>query len=74
MKVIISYEWWSSRDRSEPAPEHREALQEAAEERIFSQLREGYTAGQLLHEQVEADQEDEVAYQGWWSTTSTENT
>lgn len=73
MKVTISYEWWRSDDRCKPpASAHEQRLREAAEERIFSQLQEGYIGGQLIAELNGEDgrEDDEIGYEGWWSVST----
>jgi hypothetical protein len=66
MKGTIEFEWWREKSKEEPfSPEHEEGLKEAAEERIFSMIPQGYTAGELLCA-LPTDSGD-VGYKGWWT-------
>lgn len=65
--IKISYEWWRS-DGKRMRPEHREALEEMAEERIGEMMQEGYSSGQLTDNvhMDDNDPPDGVEYTGWW--------
>lgn len=68
MKMTITFSWWTSEGREEPPMEHVEPLKEAAAERIFPLLRDGYRSGQLVAEipASEDNPDDGVSYEGWW--------
>ena len=73
VKIIIDYNWQS--DSGIKIPEqHKEALNEDAESRIFEMMSQGYHQGDLNtsirfgKEIVEQeDAEDGLMYSGWWS-------
>jgi hypothetical protein len=65
--INIVYRWWRDDDK-EIRPEHVEALEEAAEERIFEKLAEGYRSG-ILSDHIrfdDEDPEDGQEYSGWF--------
>lgn len=67
-KITISW-WWRNNDLDEIDPEHAEALDESARERIFKMIKEGYVQGEL-HDNIhmhDSDPEDGVDYHGWWA-------
>lgn len=71
-KITISYNWWnSSETNAEIPPEHQDALEEKAQDRIAEQMTEGNTSGQLLDNisMLESDGDDGVDYQGHWEST-----
>jgi len=64
---VITYRWWRS-NKQEIKPEHVEALEETADDRIAEMLNEGCTSGELndnIH-MTDDDPEDGVEYTGWW--------
>jgi hypothetical protein len=66
-KIEITFRWWND-DQTEVKPSHIEALEETAKERIFQQMNEGMTSGELtdnIHID-NTDGEDGIAYSGWW--------
>lgn len=66
----ITYRWWRDGE-NEIKPEHVEALEKAAEERIRVMLGEGFTSGELrdnVH-MTDDDPEDGVVYTGWWDVS-----
>lgn len=66
-EVKITYRWWND-DRSEIKPNHIEALEESAMERITKMMGEGYTAGEL-NDNIRMDDDDPddgIPYKGWW--------
>jgi hypothetical protein len=71
-KIEITYRWWRDGDIREA---HVGALEEAAMERIQSQMSEGFTGGQLL-DNIHMDDEDGkdgIDYEGWWELKETNN-
>jgi len=61
---LITYRWW--RDGA-IKPEHIEALEEHAEERIRQMMDEGYNSGELNDVFMTYDDPEEVIeYDGWW--------
>jgi hypothetical protein len=70
--IVIDYHWTC--DSGIDIPEaHKEALEEDAEERIFSMVREGYLMGELTtsvrygkDKVPEEDEQDGLSYSGWW--------
>ena len=68
----ITYRWWRS-DKKPVKKVHIEALKESAMERIGSQIKEGYTSGELndLIHMTDRDGEDGVQYTGWWEVKTT---
>lgn len=70
---LISYRWWNS-DKTEIKPEHVQALEESAENRIFEMIQDGWGSGELndnIH-MTDDDPEDGVDYSGWWSIKTVE--
>lgn len=69
-KIQITYRWWNEGlDKINPL--HVLALEEAAQERIFEMLKEGYTSGELsetVHMGYTEASED-IKYNGWWEMT-----
>lgn len=64
-KITITYRWWN--DEKAIKPEHVEALEETAMERIQEQMRQGCTSGQLCDNIHMADDPVEgIDYSGWW--------
>ena len=60
-RITIQYSWWNDADKSKKIPtEHREFLEERAEERIKEMTDDGFNSGELL-EECEGD-----LYRGWW--------
>lgn len=69
--VKIEYNWHRS-DNQPIKQEHIKALEESANDRIFEQINEGYTSGEL-HNNVrmtDEDGEDGIEYSGWWGLTT----
>lgn len=67
---LISYRWWRGGE-NEIKPEHIEALEERADERIAEMMAQGYTSGELndhIH-MTDDDPEDGVEYRGWWDVS-----
>lgn len=74
-KITINY-YWKQADGSEVKPHHKEYLEESAQDRIYSQLNDGFTSGELLDNLSTVDDpvDDEgTDYKGWWSVQK-ENT
>lgn len=67
----ITYRWW--RDDGDIKPEHEEALEERAQDRISEMTKEGYTSGELIDyiRMTDDDPEDGVEYHGWWEISTT---
>jgi len=66
-KIEIEYEWWSGGEKQQPEHNHQNDLAVEAEERIFSQMQDGFMSGEL-----NADIEDEgkeYSYRGWWEVS-----
>lgn len=65
----IKATWWQAEDRSaEIKTDHKEALEEAAFERIGSMMDQGFLGGEL-HDNIrmgDEDPEDGIAYAGYW--------
>lgn len=71
-QIIITYRWWNQ-DLETIDPDHAEALEESATQRISEMRAEGYTSGEL-HDNIfmnDSDPEDGIDYQGWWEVTTT---
>lgn len=73
VKIEIDY-YWKCDSGIEIPKQHKEALKEDAEKRIFEMVNEGYHQGELNtsirfgKEIVEQeDAEDGLTYSGWWS-------
>ena len=66
-ETIIS--WHASDANNTVKTEHREALEEGANQRITEMMSEGFTGGELVEHvrTSDADGEDGVLYTGWWS-------
>ena len=71
--IKINYHWNCDNDIDIPQ-KHFEALEEDAHERIFEQIKEGNTSGELLtlvrfgkDIVPEEDEENGLYYSGWWS-------
>ena len=67
---LITYRWWRSGEK-DIEPEHVEALEERAQERIGEMMKDGYSSGELLCNlpMTDSDSEDGVEYSGWWDVT-----
>lgn len=72
-QVEITYEWWRN-DVLDYIPElHREELEKHALDRINSQMKEGFTCGELNEsirfgrEVVPEEDEEGIEYRGSWS-------
>jgi len=68
----ITYRWWTDGDIN---PDHIEALEESAEDRIFEMIHKNFVGGEL-HEEIcddEDNPEDGVEYSGWWEVTTKED-
>lgn len=65
--IKITFRWWND-DVDEINPKHLEALEETAYVRIFDQIQEGYTSGELFDNihMFDSDPEDGIEYEGWW--------
>lgn len=70
-KRLITYRWW--RSSGHPIrPEHVEALEESANDRINAMMTEGMTSG-CLNDNIHMDDEDPedgVEYMGYWEITT----
>ncbi len=65
--ITIDYRWWRGQGKK-IKPEHVEALDEAAMNRIAEMMNQGYVSGELndnIHI-LDTDPEDGVEYSGWW--------
>jgi hypothetical protein len=60
-QIIINYEWWAD-NHQEIKESHKQALEEAAIDRIVKMMNDGYTSGELYDEDG-----DGISYSGWWS-------
>jgi hypothetical protein len=69
---LITYFWRREGD-NEIKPEHVEALEERANERIAEMIGQGYTSGELNDNirMTDDDPEDGVEYSGWWEVSTT---
>ena len=83
---IVTYRWWHHENHN-IKPEHVEALEEHAEERIAEMMGQGYVSGELYLEipfadreasafthwvDLPNDSENYVSYTGWWEVTTPE--
>lgn len=71
--VTINYNWTQA-DGSEVLPHHVEYLEESAMERINSQVKEGFTSGELhdnLNTVDDPENFDGIDYHGYWSVSTT---
>ena len=66
--------WWTADEGIDIPEKHKEALNEDALERMSQMIKEGYTSGELSTSVrygkdivPEEDEEDGLAYSGWWS-------
>ena len=69
--ITYTYRWWRDGE-NEIKPEHIEALEERADERIAEMMGKGYTSGELydnIH-MTDDDPEDGVEYSGWWDVST----
>lgn len=72
---LISYQWSRSESGKSIKPEHVEALEESAEDRIAKMMGDGYTSGDLLDnifmtdDDGEDGNQDGIEYSGWWKIT-----
>ena len=68
-EITITFEWWNL--EGDIKPEHQEVLEDDAKERIFEQIQEGFTSGEL-HSFVRTVNEegDGMEYEGSWSLTT----
>lgn len=67
--IVIHYRWWRDCDGDDSIkPEHVEALEERAMDRIKEMMEEGYSSGELLDNirMSDEDGEDGIEYTGWW--------
>ena len=62
-KRTITYRWWNE---AGVKPEHEEALEETAWERVLEMTKEGYTSGELCANIGD----DDTEYTGWWEKTT----
>lgn len=76
-KISIKYWWTIDSDVSDIPEKHFEALEKDATERIFNQLKEGMTSGELItsvrfgKDLVPEESDDEgLEYSGWWEMTT----
>lgn len=69
--IKIEY-WWREETNKHIPKNHRDALHETAQERIYDMLKEGYTSGELQDNVFmnDSDTEDGVSYFGWWEIKS----
>ena len=68
-KIEITYNWRRDDDSDNNiSKKHLEALEESAQERIFEQIKEGNTGGELNDRvrMFDEDGEDGIGYTGWW--------
>lgn len=69
-ELTISYNW-SRDDGKEIKPDHVEALEESAMNRIQDMMGEGYTSGELSDNIIMDDDDgDGIEYSGWWGLTT----
>lgn len=70
--IQIKYNWRKANETS-ISPEHIEALEESAFDRISAMMKEGCTSGELCDNvrMTDDDPEDGIAYTGWWELTKT---
>lgn len=67
IQITINFNFSRSlNSKKELSFEERDALEKAAKERIFQQIDEGYTSGELLTH-IAANNGKEVEYSGYWS-------
>lgn len=68
--ILISYYWKRDSKRAKIKPEHEEALEERALERIGEMMAQDYTSGELQDyvRTSPKDGPDGVAYSGWWTS------
>ena len=65
-KITITYRWWKD-DKKVIKPEHVEALEETAMDRIQEQMGKGWACGDLTDNIHMADDPvGGVEYSGWW--------
>jgi hypothetical protein len=71
-KITITYRWWSNDDKPIADASLIEVLEEAAMSRIFSQIKAGYTSGELVEDvrMTDDDPEDGIEYRGYWELTT----
>jgi hypothetical protein len=71
-KLEISYHWRTENNNGIPQ-NHIEALEESANQRIFEQMKEGMTSGELSDNirMTDDDSADGISYTGWWSLNTT---
>jgi len=71
-KITIVYRWFRSGSK-DIKPEHIEALNESAQERIWEMIGKGYKSGELNDNirMTDDDGLDGVEYLGWWETKET---
>ena len=65
----ITYRWWTDGDIN---PDHIEALEESAEDRIFEMITRGFTCGEL-HDNIHMIDDDPIGgveYSGWWEVST----
>ena len=69
--INIKYRWW--KNGGEIKPEHVDALEERAEDRIKEQMSQGFTSGELVDNirMIDNDPEDGIEYSGWWEVKRT---
>lgn len=63
-QIKLTYEWWNSDRKTPIKDEHRDALEEYAENHIFEMIVHGFTSGYLCEY---FGSNDEISYHGHWS-------
>jgi len=61
-KIEITY-WWDTNEYPNLTSEQKDALENAAEDRITEMRQDGYREGELIYE------DDEISVSGWWEST-----
>lgn len=64
-KIIITY-WWDTDEYPDLTSEQKDALENAAEDRI-TEMRQEYCSGELVYE------DDEIYVTGWWESSKTDD-
>lgn len=67
--ITIKY-YWKQLDGSDIKPHHAEYLEESATDRIYSQMSDGHTSGELIDNISTVDDpygDQGTDYKGWWA-------
>ena len=70
-KITITYNW-SKNDSGDIKENHKEALEEHAENRILEMTSEGFTSGELSDnifmndDDIDENGNEGIGYSGWW--------